>query len=233
MSKTKNGWSVIDAPVPFLTYTYSFGPGIAKALAVGIDGGLAVVSPPCGVGDGVYEDLAAFGEVKMLVGSNAFHYLGLPPWKARFPAAKIFAPAQSIARIEKKSGLTGIEPLAKAGVVTRNVELVDMPHYKTGEVLVRVSGGARPIWYVTDVLFNMPKLPPNPIFKMLFKLTDSAPGLKMNGIAAMFMVKDKPSLKQWLLGQVTTSPPSRVIFAHGDTIAVSPDASELKALFAS
>src|ERR1700720_4231170 len=97
-ASTPHGWKIVDTELPILTYSYSFGPGIANALAVGVDEGLAVVSPPCNAADGVYDDLKVYGDVKALIGSNAFHYLGLVAWKARFPGAPIYAPAQSIAR---------------------------------------------------------------------------------------------------------------------------------------
>jgi hypothetical protein len=40
-------WQFFDPATPVLTFEYSFGPGTANALAVGVDGGLAIVSPPC------------------------------------------------------------------------------------------------------------------------------------------------------------------------------------------
>jgi hypothetical protein len=230
MSKTPNGWTIVDGSLPLLTHTYSFGPGIATALAVGVDGGVAVISPPLNATDGVYDDLKAYGDVKALIGSNAFHYMGLVAWKARFAGAQVYAPAQSIRRIEKQSKLTGIRPIADAGVLAKHLELVDMPHYKTGELLARVTSGGRPIWYVTDVLMNLPELPPQLVFKMMFKLTNTAPGLKFNNVASMFMVEDKRALKGWLLEQAAKAPPSRVLVAHGDHFDVSPDGRELKAV---
>ena len=48
-----------------------------------------------------------YGAVRALIASNAFHHLGVPEWKSRFPDAAIFAPAQAIARVEKQSKLRG------------------------------------------------------------------------------------------------------------------------------
>lgn len=45
-------WNIVDTSFPIATYEYSFGPGLANSLAVGIDGGIAIVSPPCRVVDG-------------------------------------------------------------------------------------------------------------------------------------------------------------------------------------
>jgi hypothetical protein len=234
MSKTPNGWEILDEKLPILTYRYSFGPGLANALAVGVDGGLVVVSPPCKVEDGVYDDLKRFGDVKAVVASNGFHHLGLPAWKSRFPQATIYAPEQSVARVEMHSKLTGIKPLSAAGGLAKHLELIDMPHYKTGEVMVRISPqGARPTWYLTDVLMNMPTLPPNIIAKLAFGLTGSGPGVKFNNLGAMLMMKDKRAVKKWLFDQVASAPPGKVLVTHGEHFDVSADAKELKEAFAS
>jgi hypothetical protein len=227
MDTTAHGWKVFDARTPILVYDYSFGPGRANALAVGGSGGLIVVSPPCRVAAGVKDDLAAYGAVRALVASNAFHHMGLPEWKARFPDAALFAPAQSIARVVKQSKLEGVRPLAEAAPIAGpSVELIDMPHYKTGEVLVRIATERGLVWYVTDVIMNMPVLPKNPIVKAMFGLSRSAPGLRFNNIAPLFMVADKAALRRWIAAEFRKAPPAWLIPAHGDVVefATTPEA---------
>jgi hypothetical protein len=195
MEPMPGGWKVFDERTPVLTYEYSFGPGTANALAVGGEGGLLVVSPPRRVAASVFDDLARFGRVRALVAPNAFHYLGLPAWKKRFPEAGLYAPAQSIARVAKHTGLEGIRPIADAAAIAgARVELVDMPHYRTGEALVRIRTGRGLVWYVTDVVLNMRDLPGNAIARFVFRVTGSAPGLKFNNVAPLFMVRDKAAL---------------------------------------
>jgi len=219
MDTTATRWKVFDAHTPILTYEYSFGPGTSNALAVGVDGGLVVVSPPCRVSAGVFDSLSQYGTVRALVASNAFHYLGISEWKSRFPEAALFAPAQAIDRVERRTKLTGFRPLADAAAITGpRVELTDMPHYKTGEVLVRIASDKGLLWYVTDVILNLPRLPDNPVVKLLFRLSDSAPGLKLNKIAPLFMVRDKLALKRWLAAEFDRAPPAWLIAAHGDPV---------------
>jgi hypothetical protein len=233
MEATTHGWRIFDARTPVLTYTYSFGPGTANSLAVGGRDGLVVVSAPCKVADGVFEDLSRFGKVRALVASNAFHHMGIPEWKRRFPDAEIFAPAQSIARVEKHTKLRGIRPLAEAKAITGSeLELVDMPHYKTGEVLVRVHTDRGLVWYVTDVVMNLPALPDHPFGKAMFALTRSAPGLKFNNLAPLFMVKDKKALKRWFAAQLSLDPPNWLIPTHGDVVEAGPRMDEMRRLFA-
>jgi hypothetical protein len=233
MQTTPHGWKVFDARTPILVYEYSFGPGTANTLAVGGKNGLVVVSPPCRAAPGVFDDLAQYGKVRALVASNAFHHLGLPEWKARFPDAEIFAPAQSVKRVKKHSKLSGIRPLSEAASITGpRLELVDMPHYKTGEVLVRIETNRGLAWYVTDCILNLPEVPPQPLVRVLFKLSGSAPGLKLNNIAPLFMVKNKKAHRRWLANEFRKTPPHWLIATHGDIVdfTTNPDAG--RALFA-
>jgi hypothetical protein len=235
MEKTAHGWKVVEGNggAKILTYTYSFGPGLSTALAVQGDDGMIVVSPPCKVPTGVLDDVEAIGPVRALVASNAFHHMGLPAWRARFPKARVFAPAQSIGRVKKQTKLDDIAPLSDAAPLAgKGVELVDLPHYKTGEVLVRVAGDKATTWYVTDFMMNLPALPPGFLFRTLFKWTGSAPGLKFNNVAPMFMVKDKKALKRWLAKAVDEAPPTRLVPAHGDVVELGGEAGRLKEIFA-
>jgi hypothetical protein len=217
MQRAASGWKVFDAETPILTYQYSFGPATANALAVGGAGGLIVVSPPWKADDAVFDALAPYGPVVALVASNAFHHLGLPEWKRRFPAAGVYAPAQSIARVERKTKIAGIRPLSEAAPVAgHDVELIDMPHYRTGEALVRMKSTRGLAWYVTDFMMNMPVLPAHPVARLMFKWTKSAPGLRFNNIAPVFMVKDKKALKRWLAAEFDKAPPQWIVAAHGD-----------------
>jgi hypothetical protein len=225
-------WTLVEPSLPAFTYTYKFGPGIANALAVPVKGGFAVVSPPCNAPDTMFTELEKHGPVRALVAPNAFHSLGLAPWKARYPDAPIFAPAQSIARLQKQTKLTGIRPLAEMQpMLGEGLEMVDMPHYKTGEVLVRwrVEGGYA--WYVTDVIFNMPTLPPGP-FGLVMRWTKSAPGLRRNALAGFFMVKDKRALYGWLAAEAVKTPPVLVVACHGETARPADPAAAIEAAVA-
>jgi hypothetical protein len=234
MEKTTHGWNIVDPTTPILTYEYSFGPGRANALAVGTGDGMVLVSPPCRVDAGVLDDVASYGAVRALVASNAFHYMGISEWKARFPEAAIFAPAQSIPRIEKQAKIAGVRPVSEATAITGDkVDLIDMPHYKTGEVMVRIKTAGGVVWYLTDILMNLPELPPQLLFRLMFKWTDSGPGLKVNKISPLFMVKNKRELYRWVAEQIDKDPPTRLIPAHGGIVELGDKAEVLRKLFVS
>jgi hypothetical protein len=169
--------------------------------------------------------------VRALVASNAFHFLGLPEWKARFPDARVFAPVQSIARVERKSGLRGIEPLADAASLTGDkLQLIDLPHYRTGEVLVRIDSGRGRVWYVTDLILNLRELPANAAVKILFRLSGSAPGLKFNNVGGLFMIRNKAALRRWLADEFRKAPPDWLIPAHGEFVDVGVQAGAVRTL---
>lgn len=231
MNTTPHGWKIFDAALPVLTYEYSFGPGSAHALAVAGAYGLIVVSPPAGVEAGVFDDLLRFGPVCALVAPNGFHHFGLQPWHQRFPEAGIYAPPSAIERLQRKTGLRDIQPLASLAPRTGpRLDVIDMPHYKSGEALVRIRSERGLVWFVTDVLLNMPKLPDHPVAKLIFRLMGNAPGLKFNNLARLVMIQDTKALKRWLVEQIDAQPPNWLIPSHGDTLALGSDPAVLRNL---
>jgi hypothetical protein len=215
------------------TFGYSFGGGgTATALAVEVGGGLLVASPPCRVADEAFEALASRAPVRALVATNAYHTLGLASWKARFPQAAVFAPPQSLQRVTKVSGVGGIRPLSEAAALTgERLALIELPYFRTGEALIKVRAAEGLIWYVTDIVFNLPKLPSNPLFALLFGVTDSAPGLRINRIAPLFMVRDRPALWAWLAAEARRDKPRWLVPAHGDPVDLTATPTRLEALF--
>lgn len=215
------------------TLQYSVGGGIATALAVDAGGGLLVASPPCRVGDGAFEALASRAPVRALVATNAYHTLGIAPWKARFPEAAVFAPPQSLQRVTKVSGVAGIRPLSEAaGFTSERVALIELPYFRTGETLIKIRTAGGVIWYVTDIVLNLPQLPSHPVFAALFKLTGSAPGLRINRVAPLFMVRNRPALWAWLAAEARRDAPRWLVPAHGDTVDLADAPTRLEELFA-
>lgn len=222
-----SSWTVVDPSLPALTYTYSFGPGLANSLAVPYDGGLAVVSPPAKPSEEALTELEKHGKVRAIVAPNAFHTMGIAPWKARYADASVFAPAQSVARVQKQAKLDGIRPVAEMAKGD-HVEFVDMPHYKTGELLIRWRLEDGWAWYLTDVILNLPVVPKG-LFGRIFGLTKSAPGLRRNAIAGMMMTKDKRALYAWINEQAEKTPPKLIVNCHGAPVRPADPAGAIRA----
>jgi hypothetical protein len=225
-------WTVVEPSLPALTNTYSFGPGHANALALVVDGGVVVISPSANPTPELFVDLEGRGPVKALLAPNAVHTMGIAPWKARYPDVPIFAPAQSIPRIEKTAKVGGIRPLAEAAkLVGDRVELLDMPYYKSGEVLVRWRTEGGWAWFLTDVALAFPELPKGP-FGVAMKWTKSGPGLRRNAISGFFAVKDKQALYAWIREQSEKTPPSLVVPCHGEPVKLADPVAGIRAAFA-
>jgi hypothetical protein len=222
-------WNVVEPSLPALLCTYSFGPGLANTLAAAVPGGVVVVSPPVNPTESAFAELEKHGAVRAIIAPNAFHTMGIAPWRARYPDVPVFAPAQAVTRVEKQAKVSGIRPIAEArSILGDRLEIVDMPHYKTGEILVRwpIEGGWA--WYVTDVIMNLPEAPKG-LFGAVFKWTKSAPGLRRNAVAGMFMTKDKRALYAWLAEQAEKTPPKLIVPCHGDTVTPADPAAEIRA----
>jgi hypothetical protein len=231
MQPTSLGWTAFDSDIPVLIHTYAFGPGRVNALAVGCEGGVVVMSPPYRAHADAFDGLERYGPVQGLVASNAFHYMGIPQWKQRFPSAAVFAPVQAIARVSRKTGLSDIRPLSDANVLTRGrVELTDMPYYRTGEALARIRSSRGLAWYLTDIVVNVNEPPANLLFRLGFDVFYGR-GLHYNRIAPLIMVRDKAALKRWLAEEYRKDAPRWLIVAHGDTVDLAADTGAGRKLF--
>jgi len=66
----------------------------------------------------------------------------------------------------------------------------------------------------------------------VFRVTRSAPGLRFNNVAPMFMVRDKAALRRWLAAEAAKAPPAWLIPAHGDMVDGSSDPGAARRFFA-
>jgi glyoxylase-like metal-dependent hydrolase (beta-lactamase superfamily II) len=238
MSREQAHWTVLDEKNVVLTSTYFFNPpeGSANTFVARIlGGGLMVVSPPVGATEELFSELAKYGEVKVIVAPNGFHHLGLRVWRDRFPKARVFAPSQAFARIARRNKKAGefesfdaLQPLLGPDVV-----VAEGPSTKCGESWCCVRGENGYIWFVSDILANMPKLPSNFIVRQIFKWTGSGPGYRLFNLALKFIVADKKHFLRTLLAAMEERPPAVVVPAHGDILQHANLAAETKALLAS
>lgn len=223
MDTTTRGWRIIDRDTCTLMHEYFFSKpdGLANTFVTAMaPGQLMVVSPAVRVEPELLDDLAQFGEVRALVASNGFHHLGIRQWRDHFPKAKCYAPAQALARIAKKGHDVG--PLRALSKLSINAEsgvfITEVPETKCGEIWVRRATQSGQVWFVSDILANIERLPKNFIFKMIFKLSKSAPGYKVFHLGLKFIVGDGRKVLRDLLEDMTAHPPTVVVPAHGQVL---------------
>jgi hypothetical protein len=220
METTAKGWKVLDRDSGVLWRQYSFGPGLATTMVFrGAGDGLMVISPGNNLEENALDELSSFGKVVALVANNAYHWLGQALWRKRFPEARTFAPAQGIQRLSKKMPGVQVEPLAAlAPLLGDRAKVVDAPGFKVSNAFVTVRGKSANYWYPSDLLSNMPKLPPNFVFRTLMTMTDSAPGYRLFRPAVWLQVKDKGALRTWIAEELAKLGMLTVIPAHGPPV---------------
>lgn len=222
MEKTPAGWTVIDREAGVLSYIYHFSKSGSSACFVApmTDGSLVVVSPPTRPSDALVAELAEFGPIGALVANNGFHHLGQKAWRDLYPDVVSYAPAAAMGRIAKRSEFNiEYQPLtALAERLGDGVGFRDVPKTKSGESWFWARTASGYAWFMSDVLINLPALPPKFPMKQLFKWTGSAPGYRVFGMAMKFMHKDVKGTLRLLLEDLEAHPPSVVIPAHGDWV---------------
>jgi hypothetical protein len=169
---------------------YAFGKSPMNSFAVDLgDGRLMVISPGTDMADTVLDELDELGTVEALVSPGAFHNMGLARWKERYPKARLFATTSGIAHIAKQHpALPAMEPLsALREIAGDDIHLYECPTKKHEDLLLFVTRGGHSVLCTNEVLANMVELPSNLIFKLLFKLTKSGPGLGFNNLVLKFI----------------------------------------------
>lgn len=221
------GWNVVDRDAAVLWREYKFSKsGSATTMVFRGNRGLIVVSPGSRMDPRALDALAEFGNVEALIANNAFHHLGHSEWRARFPEAKSYAPAAALPRLAKKASGVSFEPLSNLQL-PRSVHYQDAPGFKTGDVILSVDSAKGAVWYTSDLLTNIPSLPPWPV-RWLFTATDSAPGFRLFRLGVWLLVKDKRALRDWTLGEMDKHVPSVVIPGHGAAVDTADVADRMR-----
>lgn len=236
MEQTKHGWSILDRNAGVLAYTYSFGSGMANTFVARYDGDkILVLSPACGLSEGAFADLEAFGTIESVVATNGFHHLGQAEWKKRYPSASFYASPAAAKRIKKKNPEAGdFAPLSQLSQkLGGDVGVIEAPADKCGETWAYAKTSKGYAWYASDTLANMPTLPRALPVKLLMKWTKSAPGYRVFGLALKFLASDKRGLLRTMQEALRARPVAIMVPAHGEILAHDGVAEDTQRLIAS
>ncbi len=221
MATSIPGWTTLSESPAVLMRDYSFGGGRANAMAVRLPAqGWMIMSPPANVTPAEAQAFQTLGPVVALVENNGTHHKGLGPWRALCPGVVTYAAPAAAARIRKKGKDFGeLQPTeALQPLLGDKISVFPVAGHKIGDVLVRVETEKGTLLYTSDFIANIPVLPKNPIGRLLFKLTDSGPGLKVFNIFFKFFVADAASARAALINELQAHPPSILVPAHGDVV---------------
>src|SRR5690606_40211598 len=104
------------------------------------------------------------------------------------------------------------------------VDLVPLEGDKVGDLLMRIRTDRGVLLFVSDYIANIPQLPKSGVPRALFKLSRSAPGLKIFNLFVWAFVADRKRAKASVIRAIEEQPPSVLVPAHGDVLA-DPDLS--------
>src|SRR5690606_34277817 len=96
--------------------------------------------------------------------------------------------------------------------------VVELPATRMGETYAyaKIAGGYA--WYTSDLVANIPELPPNPIARFLFAATKSAPGFRIFRLAGALMLKRPKTAYAELAATMRTRAPRVLVPGHGEVL---------------
>jgi hypothetical protein len=149
--------------------------------------------------------------------------MGLPMCRKLFPNAVSYATADARQRILKRAKDPGhIEPIERLlPWLGDKVRVLAAPGCKIGDVLVHVQTERGALLYAGDFIANIEQPPKNLLFRLMFRLTDSGPGLKVFRIFFKFFVADQRALRDFLIHEIEARPPAILVPGHGATVTRS------------
>ena len=219
-----NAWRPLSPDGSVRWLKYSWGPVTANTLAARLeDGTWLVVSPASSPTPAVLDELAKDGDVSVLVAPNAYHHLGQPAWRARFPGALSYAPEGALGRLARKSPGVPYRPIGE--LVPRLPSYVEMflpDGQKTPDMLVRASPQGNTVWWMGDQFSNLGAGDQIWLLRVLAPLHDfisgSGLGYRRNGKPEMVYVSDRAAWLRSIREEVEKNPPVAVVPAHGDAV---------------
>ena len=236
METTEHGWTIVDGDAGIYVHEYAFAKDAFANTFVAkmANGELMVVSPAAGLREPAYAELESFGTVGAIVAPNGFHHLGQIEFRTRFPKARCFAAPETIHRIRDKNpdvgDFEGINMLPL--IAGENIGIGEVENTKCGETWVWVKGAGGTVWFVSDILANMPSLPKKIMPWLLFKFTKSAPGYRPFNLALKFIVKDPQAVLRSLKAEMEKHPPTVVVPGHGPLVTGDDVAERTDAMLA-
>lgn len=188
------------------------------------NGDLMAISPGHTFTDADLDAAADLGPIKALVSPGAFHHLGLPMWKKRFPDAGIYGPASSVEHIAKQhADLEAVQTFdALRPLLSEEFELGEIEGCKHPDLFLCIERDGHKTWFSNEILTNAADYPSNILFKTVFWITGNAPGIQANTLTAWLIGANKPTVRAFYERKLTECPPTRLVPCHGD-VTEAPD----------
>ncbi len=224
-------WTLVEPTLPVLVGCYRLGAHVqANAVVVGLGGDkVMLLSPPSAPdADALHQALVdgcpglpGGAEVIAIATPSRGHTAGFAHAAARWPAARIYAPADAIAKVQTLVPADRtVEPLAAlASSLPAPLSLVIPPHQRLSDAIGRFRTDAGTVWYVNDLLTNMTSLPEPWLLRTALGLLGFATGLRPNRFAwRRRIVSDASALSGWFAQELALAPPLALVVGHGPPV---------------
>lgn len=188
--------------------------------------GEVLVHSPVRPEPAMFDAIEKIGKPTILFAPNHFHHMWIPRYRERFPDARVVAAAGARPRLEKK-GHVGLVDAASEKL--DGVRLIPCEHVKSGETMVVIDDDAGPTLLVCDAFFNVPG-PLTGFEGWFLRVTATGPGLSLGRTFRFACIADKFAYADWLVGQLETIRPKRILFSHGEPLEGEAVITDLVAL---
>ncbi len=187
--------------------------GRRMVVARAADGSLAVHSAVC-CDPATMTAIDALGPVRWIVVPSGHHRMDAPPWKARYPDARVVAMAASQVRVAQVVAVDGDYGLLPAGGALSWQALDGVP--AEAVLLHRGPDGAVTVVF-NDAFMNLPDRIPG--FRgFIVKLIGSTGGPKVTRTACWFIVKDRAAYAAHLRRLAELPGLARLVPGHGAVV---------------
>jgi hypothetical protein len=158
-------------------------------------------------------ELEAFGTPAFLCVSAGYHTLDVAPFKARYPGLRVLANPGVRERLARKVAVDGgSDELPRDGRI-----LVHALRGTRGELAVSAGGT---LCFPGDAVMNLPHF--GGIAGLFFRAVGSSGGPRVTRIAKLFVVSDRPALRDHLRELAALPGLQRIVPCHGHAIDQAP-----------
>ena len=175
-----------------------------------LDGGGTAIWSPVSLADTAMKKIEALGEPKLLVVPNQAHRMDIKPFKDRYPAARVIAPAGAQEKVEELVPLDATADPAMDLTVVPGMKLEEFAWTRRG------AGGITLV--LNDVLANVrhPKGLGAQLMARIFGFGVRRP--RMSRPVRRMFVDDAPTVAARFRAWADMPDLSRVIVSHGEVI---------------
>ena len=157
--------------------------------------------------------LDALGPVGFLVVPSGIHRMDIKAWAARYPRARVIAPAGARKKVEE---LVRVDATTLETADPR-VQLIAVPGTGDQEFALLVTTGSTKTLVVTDLIFNLPRL--RGFAQFAYRLFGFGPGHPTQpALVRMSLVKDKAAMRAQLRAWADDPAIERILVSHGAPI---------------